>query len=187
MARVIIDSVVVDRKNINPTLYYNAISLPTYMGAVQDATKPYMRLDANIKDKAAKIGVVEALKNMVASFQLEPGPAKIILCKDDMPITYEVSPALVKLIKVFAVGSYSQNVDYSICITKVVETILSNPDKVILPMPLPKDNKVQQVLSDELNEYLLSYFEENSIPYSKLLNDEKGVNKLMTAATALDV
>jgi len=58
---------------------------------------------------------------------------------------------------------------------------------------LPKNNKLQKLLSEELNEYLLEFLQKRNIPYFEIVDNVKATvvkskkNKLLEAANAADV
>lgn len=190
MPRPIIDEVVTDNRFRNQQVYYEVLDMPMYVGDVRDANKDVIKLGSPSKG-VSKLGILEILKTGIESFALEPGEGQIISVKtvDGKQVTkaVNVDPCIVKLIKVAVVASYSQNDDYSLVISEFARQLLETCENINLPLHLPRNNKAQQVLSDELNEFVEDYLTKNNIKFYTEVSGKSSYNKLLQAAEASDV
>lgn len=189
MARQMIDDVVVYNRSRNPQAYYELSGMPIYSCEIRDASKDVIKLDSITNKNASKLGIMEIIKAGVENFALEPGDGTVVLVKEngEEPENVKVNPVTVKLIKVATAASFSQNEDYCYVLSEMVRQVLNNVKNITLPLSLPKNNKTQEVLSEELNDVVKELFDKYNVPYSVILDSTKGVNKLLKAAEASNV
>ena len=192
MSRPIIDDIVDRNRERNLSTYFTAKELPRYFGEVEDARES-IKLDSVRGAKKTGNSLIENIKIGVEAMQLEGSNGIIRELVNGIPKDKHVHPDIIKLAKVCIVGSYSQNEDYTEVISEFAKNILIMADNINIPIPLPKNNKLQKLLSEELNEYLLDFLQKRDIPYFEIVDNVKTTvikskkNKLLEAANAADV
>lgn len=188
MARQIIDDVVTRNRSRNIEGYYELSSMPVYNCEIRDANKDVIKLESVSSKDASKLGLMDIVITGVENFMLEPGDGVVALMNDAGDVeNVKVNPIVIKLIKVATAASFSQNEDYCFVLSEMVKQILGNVKNIVLPLSLPRNNKTQEVLSDELNLAVKELFDKHSVKYSEVLDSKKGMGKLLKAAEALDV
>ena len=192
MSRLIIDDIVDRNRERNLSTYFTAKELPKYFGEVEDAREA-TKLDSVRGAKKTGNSLIENIKIGVEAMQLEGSKGIIRELVNGIPRDKYVHPDIIKLAKVCIVGSYSQNEDYTEVVSEFAKNILIMADNINVPIPLPKNNKLQKLLSEELNEYLLEFLQKRNIPYFEIVDNVKATvvkskkNKLLEAANAADV
>lgn len=192
MSRLIIDDIVDRNRERNLSTYFTAKELPKYFGEVEDAREA-TKLDSVRGAKKTGNSLIENIKIGVEAMQLEGSKGIIRELVNGIPKDKHVHPDIIKLAKVCIVGSYSQNEDYTEVVSEFAKNILIMADNINVPIPLPKNNKLQKLLSEELNEYLLEFLQKRNIPYFEIVDNVKATvikskkNKLLEAANAADV
>jgi len=192
MSRLIIDDIVDRNRERNLSTYFTAKELPKYFGEVEDAREA-TKLDSVRGAKKTGNSLIENIKIGVEAMQLEGSKGIIRELVNGIPRDKYVHPDIIKLAKVCIVGSYSQNEDYTEVVSEFAKNILMMADNINVPIPLPKNNKLQKLLSEELNEYLLEFLQKRNIPYFEIVDNVKATvvkskkNKLLEAANAADV
>ena len=192
MSRLIIDDIVDRNRERNLSTYFTAKELPKYFGEVEDAREA-TKLDSVRGAKKTGNSLIENIKIGVEAMQLEGSKGIIRESVNGIPRDKYVHPDIIKLAKVCIIGSYSQNEDYTEVVSEFAKNILIMADNINVPIPLPKNNKLQKLLSEELNEYLLEFLQKRNIPYFETVDNVKATvvkskkNKLLEAANAADV
>ena len=184
MARQIIDDVVKCNRNRNLKGFYDLSEMPVYNCEVRDSSKDVIKLDTVSSKDASKLGLMETVIAGVENFTLEPGEATVVLMQNGITDNVSVNPIVIKLIKVATAASFSQNEDYCYVLSEMVKQLLENIKSITLPLPLPKNNKSQEVMSAELNNAIKELFEKHGVIYSAVLEQGKELNTLLKAANA---
>lgn len=192
MSRLIIDDVVHRNRERNLSVYFTAKELPRYFGEVED-TKESVKLDSIRGSRKTSNSLIENIKIGVEAMQLESSNGVIRELNGDTHVDKRVHGDIIKLAKVCVIGSYSQNEDYTEVVSEFARNILIMADNINVPISLPKNNKLQKLLSEELNEYLLEFLQKRNIPYFEVIEDKTKKkskvkkNKLLEAAEAANV
>lgn len=192
MSRPIIDDIVDRNRERNLSTYFTAKELPRYFGEVEDSRES-VKLDSVRGAQKTGNSLIENIKIGVEAMQLEGSNGIIRELVNGIPKDKHVHPDIIKLAKVCIVGSYSQNEDYTEVVSEFAKNILIMADNINIPILLPKNNKLQKLLSEELNEYLLDFLQKRNIPYFEMVDSVKTTvikskkNKLLEAANAADV
>jgi hypothetical protein len=110
--------------------------------------------------------------------KLEPGDGSIQFAENGTITTVvKCNPVLIKLIKTCVALSYSVNEDYSTVVSAFVHELIKNCENINLPLSLPKNNKTQKIIAEELNQYLKELCEKNDIHYSEIIDAPKRLRK----------
>lgn len=188
MSRLIIDDIAHRNRERNLDTYFTAKELPVYFGEVEDS-KEVIKLDSIRGSHKTGNSLIENIKIGVEVMQLDSSDGTIRELINGVPKDHKVHGDIIKLAKVCIIGSNSQNEDYTEVVSEFAYNILRMADNINVPVMLPKNNKLQKLLADELNEYLLEFLQKRDIPYYEVIENKpsKPKNKLLEAANASDV
>lgn len=192
MSRLIIDDIVHRNRDRNLSTYFTAKEMPVYFGEVEDSREA-VKLDSIRGSKKTGNSLIESIKIGVEAMQLDSSDGLIRELIGDEHRDRKVHGDIIKLAKVCVIGSYSKNEDYTKVVSEFAINILRMADNINVPIPLPKNNKLQKLLAEELNDYLIEFLDKRNIPYYEIIDNDKSKspkkknNKLLEAAKASDV
>ena len=180
MGRQIIDDVVETNKSRNMENYTRCKMIPTYMGYVNIGERR-VELDSFKKRKDLNpITLIAPLTKGVEHFRINPGDAYIFTANENgEPVKSQVHPTVIRIIKVATALSINPNSDYSLCMTELVKGLCEMASiGYTLPMSLPTGSKTQEVISREINDYLLEIFKDDNVPFNTIVGEAKSESEM---------
>lgn len=186
-SHAIIDDIVVNNAYLNPKVFAEARDYPPYFGYTSVAEyKTKLDSISNKKNSTALSFIADIIliyNSLKFNDTVQP---QVVYVVDGKPISsWNTSEKLIRIIKACSASSYSPCKDYSDVVSAFVQSLLATKGTICLPLDTPRNTKLQCVISDELNEFLKSVLEEESISYSTEIvtkSAKSGLEKLNKAA-----
>lgn len=184
--RSIIDGVVIDNQFIDRELYTLVRNAPQYQGCVNIGTP---KLELKGLSRPMQLNLIHDVIGTVDRMEFTSDvPASIMFKNNTGEIQREVPIDLIRVIKALAVCAINKNQYMSEVLSTFAVTLLvqyANFGKVSLPVNLPRNNKLQEIVGKELNTWFESYSKEHGIESLDIVSAAK--KKVKSLRNAVDV
>lgn len=182
-SHAIIDDIVQSHIDNNPDLYSQVSEQPAYYGYTSIAENKTKLNPLGAKKNAGALSfindIIMTYGNLALDTSKEP---KVCVCTNGAVASeWNTSFGIIKLIKACSVASYNMCKDYSDVVTAFTEELLKGKGNYCLPLNTPRQTKLQELISDELNDFLKSILDNDGISYTTVIT-EKGSNRLLKTA-----
>ena len=173
IGRDVIDEVVLSNVHRNPEMFESVKDIPSYQYGVKVEDMKF-KFDTAAKKGNIKCSMIQDIINTVRVMEMEKEDAYIVRVDENGESTnIPVHEVLVKLVKVCIATSISIDESFSEVVSTFAKHIVENAENLILPITLPKGNKLQEIVGEELNKYLRELCDENKIHYSECVETPK--------------
>lgn len=182
-SHAIIDDIVQSHINNNPDLYSQVSEQPAYYGYTSIAENKTKLNPLGAKKDAGALSFINDIVVTHGNLSLDASQEpKVCVCSGGAVTSeWTTSLSIIKLIKACSVASYNMCKDYSDVVTAFTEELLKGRGNYCLPLTTPRQTKLQELISEELNDFLKSILEKDGIPYTTVIT-EKGSNRLLKTA-----
>ena len=181
--RPIIDSYVANKQLTQKEMFDNAVKLPKYFGDVNIDCQKVTLTTVPRSKRLEPQTLIEPFIQTIPTLELDKVPSSMIYVDNGTPNTIPMHVELIRFVKAAIATSYSTSLDMSECYSAMVHHILQGKGNVTVPIPFNPTNKVQEIVIEQLNEYLVQFCEDKGIKYSEqIIHKKSGKNPLLVAA-----